>query len=149
MTYIQDLSTVCARNAPTPASGSGEVFTLARLETMSVSQTVVALADLIEARIPLESARERLQLEILRQMPLYVQIWDLPAWESAFTAVMEEDDPPEGSGAWVLWEVFDFGRCNLYAAFVEAAAKRDYDYMRAQLRRVGIDVPESPELSDW
>jgi hypothetical protein len=116
---------------------------------MSVSRTVVALADLIEARLPVESARERLQLQILRLMPLYVQIRDLPAWESAFTAVMDKNDPPEGTGAWVLGEVFDFGRWNLYAAFEEAAAKRDYADMRAELRRVGIEVPESSRLDEW
>lgn len=116
---------------------------------MSVSRTVVALADLIATRVPLEGARERIQLQILRLMPLYVEIWDLVAWESAFAEVMTKEDSPEGSDAWVLEQVFDFGRGNVYGAFQESTAKSDYSHMRAQLLRVGIEVPVDPELHEW
>jgi hypothetical protein len=116
---------------------------------MSVSRTVAVRADLIERRLPLEGARERLQLQLLRVMPLYVQIRDLVAWESAFTAVMVEEDAPEGSDAWVLEHVFDFGRGNMYGAFHEATANGDYAYMRAELRKAGIEVPASPDLHEW
>jgi len=119
------------------------------LKSLSVSRTVVELADLIEARVPLRGAREQLQLQILRQMPLYVQIRDLSAWEGAFTAVMEDEDAAEGSTLWMLGHVFDFGRCCMYAAFSEAAAKRDYEYMRSELLKVGVEVPVSPELKEW
>ena len=116
---------------------------------MSVSRTVVELAGLVEERLPLQGPREHLQLQILCQMPLYVQLWDLCAWESAFTAVMEEKDPPEGSTLWVLGHVFDFGRCCMYGAFSEATAKGDYDYMRSELLKVGLEVPLNPELKEW
>ncbi len=116
---------------------------------MSVSLTVVALADLIEERLSIESARDRLQLQILRLMPLYVQIRDLVAWESAFTAVMNEADSPEGSTAWVLEHVFDFGRGNMYGVFEEATARTDYAFMQAELLRAGIPVPDSLELDEW
>lgn len=116
---------------------------------MSVSRTVAGLADLVEACLPLSGARERLQLQILRLMPLYVEIWDLVAWESAFTGVMDESDSPQGSDAWVLEQVFDFGRGNMYGAFQEATARSDYAEMRAELLKVGIEVPENAELHEW
>jgi len=82
-------------------------------------------------------------------MPLYVQIWDLPSWESAFQAVMGKDEPQAGSAAWMLEHVFDFGRGNMYAAFSEATAKSDYAFMRADLLNAGVEVPEVADLQGW
>ena len=115
---------------------------------MGVCETVQVLAEAVAlAKQPVE-ARYRLLIEILRLMPLYRDIRDLSAWESAFQAALApcEDESEMGN---VLAELFDFGRHNRYGAFDQAGTLFCYASFARWLTEHGVPAPDSPDLSRW
>ena len=83
---------------------------------VGVAETVKSLAEAVErAKLP-TNPRHRICVELLRLMPKYRDIGDLSAWEAAYQGALEERDD-ESEVAQLLWEVFDFGRLNMYGKF--------------------------------
>jgi hypothetical protein len=115
---------------------------------VGVCETVKALAEAIaQAKAPQE-ARHRLMVEILRLMPLYRDIHDLTAWESAFQGALHGQDDDSEVGH-LLWELFEFGRYNMYGAFDAPGTAKEFASLAKLLTRGDVPVPQSPGLTGW
>lgn len=115
---------------------------------MGVCDTVCMVAErLLEAKMP-RDPRHRLQAEILRLMPLYRDIVGLTDWESAFQSVLPEiEDCSEI--AELLYEIFEFGRDNMYAAFRAQHTAKYFVELSDRFRRSGIVLDGHQELDGW
>ena len=108
---------------------------------MGVTDVVRCLADAIDrARSP-TNPRHRICLELLRLMPYYHGINNLPAWESAYQGALEEKDDESEMGQ-LLYEVFELGRFNMYGKFQPAETFQDLMALSAWLAERGIVAPK-------
>ena len=115
---------------------------------MGVCKVVKELAGAVSLAKPDLQPRHRLQVELLRLMPLYLEVWDLSLWESAFQQTIDDDDKSET--ALLLLEVFDFGRLNMYGAFQVEQTREAYAALRAYLLAHGVAVAaKAPDLGDF
>lgn len=115
---------------------------------MSVSHTVKQIAEAIGASGQVEEALHRLQIELLRLMPMYVAADLLVTWETAFQKTLSGPDDDAGVGL-LLMEVFDFARCNMYGAFDLECTQRQYAMVHGLLARHGIVIADYADLTDW
>ncbi len=116
---------------------------------MGVCNTVVLLTEALEKAKQPTLPRHRLLAQILKLMPLYNEIHDLAAWEAAYQGAMEEADDNSEIGL-LLWEIFEFGRYNLYSAFDVEGTSECYDQLSSMFSENGIVNPIiQPELDRW
>lgn len=115
---------------------------------MGVTETVAALAGSIAQVKALTNPRHRLLVEILRLMPLYSDVGDLTAWESAFQGVLEDQDDESEIGN-LLWDIFVFGRMNMYVGFDARQTEIAFRYIAQEFERRGVPVTPQGSLDDW
>ncbi len=115
---------------------------------MGICSTVASLAEAVsKAKAPLEP-RHRLQVDILKLMPLYSEIWNLSPWEHAFQDVVKEPDDESETGL-LLWEIFDFGRYNMYSAFDPAGTRDCYIALTDLLKEKGVALSGKHDIDSW
>jgi hypothetical protein len=95
-----------------------------------------------------QEPRHLILVEILRLMPEYRDINHLVAWESAFQGVLEDQDDESEIGQ-ILWEVFDFGRFNMYGAFDAPRTSQQFEWLSNWLSARGVPMPPPQGLADW
>ncbi len=116
---------------------------------MGICNTVEAFSSALSQEVMIEDPRHKLQLEILKLMPLYRDIRDLSQWESAFTETLEEAEDESTVGE-IIYAIFDFGRCNMYCAFSEDNAIREFSSLKALVEKKSLFITvENPDLSCW
>src|SRR5579884_2495519 len=112
---------------------------------MGVCETVKSLAEAVAKAKALEKPRHRLLVEILRLMPLYRDIGDLSAWESAIHGALGQDD--ESEVGQLLWEVFEFGTYNMYGAFDAEGTAEVFRHLSQWMAQRGVTAPEPQGLT--
>jgi hypothetical protein len=115
---------------------------------MGICETVVTLANEFVKSKTLNTPHQKLQVELLRLMPLYKEINNLVAWERTFMAALPEPDDESDVGQ-LIYEIFSFGRYNMYGAFDKQGTYREFDWLVKQLARAGVIVPPHHDLDDW
>jgi hypothetical protein len=115
---------------------------------MGVCDTVSRLADAVETELKPKLPHHRNLLEILRRMPSYRDDEKLSDWESDFLKETPEDEDESAIGQ-ITWEIFEFGRLNLYSAFDSAGTKEDYRWLCELLFSSGVKPPTHAGLSNW
>jgi len=86
---------------------------------------------------------------LLKLIPLYKEIGALDEWETACQGVLEDQDDTSEIGS-LLWEVFEFGRYNLYAAFDVIGTTACYNDLVNLFENHNIKSPMlRPELGKW
>jgi hypothetical protein len=116
-----------------------------RRTNMGVCALVKEFAEAVSQVKQPREPQHRLAIEILRLMPLYRESRCLDSWENAFPNSI---DSKEGEIDKLLNEIFEFGRCNLYSAFVVDRTIREMEALIDLLRCSGVDV-QSGDVSDW
>ena len=111
-------------------------------------EIVKSLAEAVARAKEPEQPRHRLLVEILRLTPLYRDINGLCEWEDAFQNALEKEDDESEVGK-ILWELFDFGRYNMYAKFDTEGTAQAYESLCLWLSAHGVSVPASHGLADW
>jgi hypothetical protein len=81
-------------------------------------------------------------------MPLYRDIRDLPAWESAFHRARGKEEDRSEVGR-LLGDVFDFGCENMYGAFEISYTRQCFEVLARELSRSGVSMPDPGDLTDW
>jgi hypothetical protein len=81
-------------------------------------------------------------------MPQYRDINDLVAWESAYQGALAERDDESEVGQ-LLWEVFDFGRLNMYGRFEPDRTAHAFAALSSWIAERGVSVPAPAGLADW
>ena len=115
---------------------------------MGVCETVRSIAESVsQVKMPQES-RHQILVQILRLMPQYREIRDLVAWESAFQGALEEQDDESEIGQ-ILWEVFEFGRFNMYAKFDVPGTSQQFEWLSTLLNERGVPMPPPEGLEEW
>ena len=115
---------------------------------MGVCETVKSIADTVaRVKIPQEP-RHLVLVELLRLMPQYRDMNGLVAWDSAFQGALEEQDDESEIGQ-ILWEVFEFGRGNMYGAFDVPGTSRQFEWLSTWLSERGVPMPPPQGLTDW
>ena len=116
---------------------------------MGVCKTVALLAKTVETiKLPINS-RHKLLIQLLKLIPLYKEIRALDEWETACQGVLEDQDDTSEIGS-LLWEVFEFGRYNLYAAFDATGTAACYNNLVKHFENHNIKIPMwDSELDEW
>ena len=115
---------------------------------MGVAETVYLLTEAIERAKSPWHPRHRICLELLRLLPEYRDINKLPAWESAFQGALDSRDDESEIGQ-IPFEVFEFGRCNMYGEFDLDRTVYEFERLSSWLADRGIVVPAPEDLSQW
>jgi hypothetical protein len=105
----------------------------------SVCDVVVAMTRSTVQHLGADSPSDRLVAALLVTMPEYTRLQRLDAWESAITEVAPW--PPKGETGELLSAIFEFGRCNLYAAFNLKYAADEFSALVRRLRGAGVELP--------
>jgi len=116
---------------------------------MGICATVRNLAICLrETEFPF-TQRQKLQLEILKLGPNYLEIMNLPAWESAFQDTMLDDDDLSEQGI-LISEIYELGMFNMYGAFQVNETKKYADKVVKALIDKGVKVNENElEFEKW
>ena len=115
---------------------------------MGVCEAVRELAEGIDQGLAPKDPRHRICVELLRLMPCYRDIRDLSAWESAYQGALDEKDDETTVGV-LLYEIFEFGRGNMYGAFNHKQTLENFDVLSKQLEDHGVPVPRISGLTGW
>ena len=116
---------------------------------MGACATVANLAEALSASGELRTPRHKMLVDILKIMPQYYEMGDLSAWETAFQAALEEKDDESDLGN-LIWEIFEFGRHNLYMAFDPDGTKICYHDLIPLFGAQGLERPVAvPEFKGW
>jgi hypothetical protein len=115
---------------------------------MGVCATVATLAEAFARSIPLHTPHQKLQIELLKLMPFYKDMFNLVAWERAFMAALPEPDDESTTGL-LIYEIFSFGRYNMYTTFNKEGAEHEYNSLVTELVRFGVKVLPHNGLDDW
>jgi hypothetical protein len=115
---------------------------------MGICSTVRDATDAIAAAKPLVKARYQRQAEILRRMPSYAQSRDLATWEQAFMSLVD-DQATETEESELLWEVFEFGRFNLYSNIRKAETESALQRLAEFLNSHGVGFTGQSSVEEW
>jgi hypothetical protein len=116
--------------------------------SMGMADTVRSLAEAVAQVKSLTNPRHRICVELLRLMPEYLEIHRLDGWEEAYQDALEPIDDASETGV-ILWEVFEFGRLNMYGAFNPKLTVKEFARLSSWLTERGINVPTPGDLTDW
>ncbi len=115
---------------------------------MGLCEAVREIAEAISASKGITTSGERLVVELFRLMPLYRDIGNLNAWETALQDVFAEADDQSDVG-YLLERVFAFGRYNMYADFDVDGTEGALGALRSTLSENGIPLPSATRLTSW
>jgi len=115
---------------------------------MGICATVKDLAEAIEKSKLDVHAQHRHQIEILSDMQRYADARDLGNWESTFQSTLDELDDQSEVGL-LLWEIFELGRFNLYAAFNPVGTQYEYETLKKLLLQHGVRIDTVHSNDDW
>jgi predicted component of type VI protein secretion system len=113
---------------------------------MTVSELVVVLARIVERSSLARSANQEKIIAGLAAMPEYLQRRRLDLWEHSIPSEDGSDNPVMG---WLLDEIFEFGRCNLYTQFSPERSLQAYATVGAKLLEAGLSPPQVEEINEW
>ncbi|MGL4608231.1 MAG: hypothetical protein ACRCYY_00890 [Trueperaceae bacterium] len=116
---------------------------------MNVSTTVAELANAVARHFPKLTSRQRLRLELLKLMPLYVDIHDLSCWERAFKETYPDKQARRSKAGRLIEDIFRLGEFNLYTAFDKQGTLEKYNALAKQLNAVGIKTKAIKAFKGW
>ena len=114
---------------------------------MSVSETVRTIAEILESHHVSTDGRDNLLLGILKLMPLYRDVKGLDLWESAFLKAL--DDLNEANINPIIWELFEFGRFNLYGAFDQDATLKELNKLLRLAGDLELNLPTEFDVTKY
>lgn len=92
--------------------------------------------------------RQRLQLEILKLGPLYLEINNLPLWESAFQGTLLDDDVTKAGV--LINDIYELAMLNMYGAFDQQRTRTLADEIIVNFRAADLNVEMNQlELDSW
>jgi hypothetical protein len=130
---------------------------------MGLCDTVKLVADKLYEVIPPERLRLRAAVEEIATMPEHLASRDLTGWDTSCGSALfdcEQDgwfDHSEESRArtdihlFLVDELYELGRFNLYAAYIPESTKQEYQTLRTKFLSAGIQIPTVADvnLESW
>jgi hypothetical protein len=116
---------------------------------MGICNSVKVLAQaVIDIGFDIDS-RQELQLEILKQGPLYLSINNLPLWESAFQSTLLDKDDESKVGI-LINETYELAMLNMYGAFDSSRTIEIAQVVIDAFKKNGVNIPSGKlELDRW
>ena len=115
---------------------------------MGICSTVRDAVDAIAESRPSVLSALRQQVEVLRRMPEYAAGRDLGAWEGTFISLMDDRTIDSELGG-LLWDVFEFGRFNLYGRIKIAETETELSNLRRRLLARGVRFDARASVDEW
>ena len=115
---------------------------------MGICSTVRDATDAIAESRPSVLSTFRRQVEVLRRMPEYEAGHDLGAWERTFMSLMDDRTIDCELGG-LLWDVFEFGRFNLYSSIQVAETEAELSNLRGRLLAHGVRFDARASVGEW
>jgi hypothetical protein len=114
---------------------------------MTVSSIVRELAEGVIATGKVCSARQRLQLELFRMMPVYREVGILGSWDRAFNDTWSKERDTSEMGH-LIAVLYGFATVNFYGAFQADVTIREYESTSRCFRTGGITCPAVDKFDD-
>lgn len=126
---------------------------------MGLCDTVKILADALLEKIPEERRKLRVAVAEIGDMSSYKEQRDLGQWETECNSTFydcasdpwfdqsEEARAREDVHLFLADELYEFGRYNLYGAYMREQTKREYQALRTKFISAGIPIPELSEVN--
>lgn len=115
---------------------------------MGICSTVRGATDAIAESHPSVLSTFRQQVEVLRRMPEYAAGHDLATWERTFVSLMDDRTIGSELGG-LLWDVFEFGRFNLYSRIRVAETEAELSNLRGLLLAHGVRIDAHASVGEW
>ena len=126
---------------------------------MGLCDTVKILADLLLKKVPKERLKLRVAIAEIGDMPSYKERRDLSQWETECNSTFydcasndwfDQSDEARARDDVLIYlaeELYEFGRFNLYGAYMKESTKREYQSLRTKFISAGIQIPELSEVN--
>ncbi len=116
---------------------------------MSLCKTVSVLAKEIESQLTELSGSERRMIEVMKNMPSYLEAGDLSQWEADYRASMNDDEDEGRLNYWVIELLYELPALNLFGAFDPKKSESIYSFIIQGLAEIGIKVSENLDVHEW
>jgi Fe-S oxidoreductase len=116
---------------------------------MGICDSVIFLSQaMIDSDFNVDS-RQKLQLEILKLGSLYLDINNLPLWETAFQSTLTDEDDETKAGI-LINEIYELAMLNMYGAFDSKRTIEIAQMLIETFSENGIEVSLNQlELDQW
>lgn len=115
---------------------------------MGICTTVRELAAAVEKSKSVVLPKHCVQIDLLRRMQQFADARDLGDWEARFQSTVGECEDQSEVGL-LIWEIFEFGRFNLYGAFRPLETNHEYEILKSFLSMHGVKVDANHNNEDW
>jgi hypothetical protein len=115
---------------------------------MSLCRTVSILAKEIESQLNNLSDSERRMLEVMKNMPSYLNSGNLSQWEADYRASMNDEDE-ERMNFRIIELLYELPGLNLFGALDAKKTKSIYSFIVQELTNNGIKVSEGLDVHEW
>ena len=116
---------------------------------MSLCKTVSTLAEELENQLINISDSHKAMLEVMKNMPKYLEAGDLAKWEEDYRAAISNEEDELSFNCQAIDLLYELAGANLFGAFQVDDTKRIYKLIVNELENKNIKVSENLSVEKW
>ena len=116
---------------------------------MGLCRTIATLAGQLEVQLGGMEENHRNMIVVLKDMPSYFKRGNLAAWEANYREAIGPQENESSDIYQAIDLVYELAGLNLFGAFQAAETRSLYKHIVFKLRKLGLQVSEDMDVSQW